>query len=87
MPIIFIIPEKRNIAPRNILASVERSAANIEKVTFALSEGKGTAGRLIMDDRLVREAERVLVQLRESVEDTREQAPIQAFVGAVFQAF
>ncbi|MHC4389885.1 MAG: MlaD family protein [Planctomycetota bacterium] len=79
---------------KRTLASVERATerldrtmANVEITTGAIADGKGTIGRLIMDDRLVNEAERVIVELRESVEDIREQAPVSAFVQAVFAAF
>jgi phospholipid/cholesterol/gamma-HCH transport system substrate-binding protein len=67
--------------------NVRRTLAHVEKVSDALASGKGTLGRLIMDDRLVGEAERILVEIRESVEDLREQAPINSFVTAIFQAF
>lgn len=66
---------------------LRNTIAHLERVTDAIASGKGTVGRLIMDDRLITEAERVIVEMRESVEDLREQAPINAFVTAVFQAF
>ncbi len=66
---------------------VKKTLANVERMTDALASGRGTIGRLLMDDRLVVEAERLVVEIRESVEDVREQAPINAFVQAVFQAF
>jgi phospholipid/cholesterol/gamma-HCH transport system substrate-binding protein len=67
--------------------NVRRTIAHIEKITDSVASGRGSVGRLFMDDRLITEAERVVVELRESVEDLREQAPINAFVNAVFQAF
>ncbi|GIW71578.1 MAG: ABC transporter substrate-binding protein [Planctomycetota bacterium] len=80
--------------PLGVLLTDERAAtdlrrtlAHLEKITGTVAAGRGTVGRLIMDDKLIQEAERVLVQLRESVEDLREQAPINAFTQAVFQAF
>jgi len=67
--------------------NVRKTLSNVERISDAVASGRGTVGRLFMDDRLVTEAERVVVELRESVEDLREQAPINAFVNAVFQAF
>lgn len=66
---------------------LRQTIAHLERVTDALASGKGTVGRLIMDDRFIVEAERIIVELRESVEDVREQAPINAFVTAIFQTF
>ena len=37
--------------------------------------------------RIFTEVERLTVEFRDSVEDLREQAPINAFLGAVFAAF
>lgn len=84
---VLVRDEAAGQAIQRTLASVESATANVEKVTLALAEGRGSAGRFIMDDKFVREAERVLVSIRESIEDTREQAPINAFIQAVFQAF
>jgi phospholipid/cholesterol/gamma-HCH transport system substrate-binding protein len=66
---------------------LRRTIEHIERVTDAIAMGKGSLGRFVMDDRLITEAERVIVEVRESVEDLREQAAINAFVVAVFQAF
>lgn len=66
---------------------VRKILANAERMTDAIASGRGTIGRLLMDDRLVTEAERLVVEIRESIEDVREQAPINAFIAAVFQAF
>ncbi len=64
---------------------LRRTIAHLERVAEAIAEGRGTLGRLIMDDRLIVEAERVIVEVRESVEDVREQAPINSFATAVLQ--
>ncbi len=68
-------------------ARLKKIISDLEGVTDALVTAKGTLGRLAMDDRLINEAERTIIELRESVEDVREQAPINAFLGAVFSAF
>lgn len=54
----------------------------------------GTLGLVIHDDvlrgrvsRIVTEVERLVVEFRDSLEDAREQAPVNAFIGAVFAAF
>jgi phospholipid/cholesterol/gamma-HCH transport system substrate-binding protein len=67
--------------------SLKKTIGNIEEITAAIREGRGTVGQLVMDRQLINEAQRLIVELRESVEDVREQAPINAFIGAVFAAF
>lgn len=54
----------------------------------------GALGLVIHDDvlrgrvsRIVEEVERLVVEFRDSLEDAREQAPVNAFIGAVFAAF
>ncbi|MBX3466076.1 MAG: MCE family protein [Planctomycetes bacterium] len=54
----------------------------------------GALGLIIHDDvlrgrisRIVEEMERLVVEFRDSLEDAREQAPVNAFIGAVFAAF
>lgn len=84
---VLVTSEAAGMSLKRTLASIENTAAHIERSAYAIRKGRGTVGRLIHDDRLVNEAERVLVQLRESTEDLREQAPINAFIQAVFQAF
>lgn len=74
---------------------VEGTIEHVSHVAAALDDpDAGTLGMLIKDqkfrDRLSRvskEVERLVVEFRDSVEDLREQAPLNAFVGAVFSAF
>lgn len=66
---------------------LRRTIARIDKVSEQVAAGRGTVGKLLMDDKLITETERVIVEVRESIEDLREQAPINSFVQAVFQAF
>lgn len=54
----------------------------------------GMLGLLVHDDalrgrisRIAEEVERLATEFRDSLEDTREQAPVNAFIGAVFSAF
>ncbi|MGE0709617.1 MAG: MlaD family protein [Planctomycetota bacterium] len=52
-----------------------------------INEGQGTIAALLNDDSIYRETRSLLKELRESVEDLREQAPINSFIGVVFSAF
>lgn len=68
---------------------------NVASITDAVDDPEaGTLGLLVHDDalrgrisRIGQEIERLAVEFRDSLEDTREQAPVNAFIGAVFAAF
>ena len=72
---------------KELARDLKQSVAHLREITRAVRSGEGTLGKLIMDPSLFKEANRLIVELRESTEDVREQAPINAFVGAVFAAF
>jgi len=73
---------------------VRRTISNVEDITRKINEGRGTLGLLVNDDELhrnantlVTDAQTVVKELRESLEDTREQAPVTSFVRAALTAF
>jgi phospholipid/cholesterol/gamma-HCH transport system substrate-binding protein len=61
----------------------EQLATTLHKI----NDGEGTIASLLNDDKLYKETKSLLKELRESVEDLREQAPINSFIGVVFSAF
>lgn len=74
--------------------NVKRTLDNLAQITDKVNNGKGTVGRLINDDELHRnastlltDAQIVIKELRESLEDTREQAPVTSFIRAALTAF
>ena len=75
--------------------NARKSLQHLASITGAIDNPEGgTLGLLVHDqdlrDRLVRvseELESLIVEFRDSIEDLREQAPVNAFVGAVFSAF
>jgi ABC-type transporter Mla subunit MlaD len=75
-------------------AKLRSTVSHVESIAGSVDQGNGALGMLIKDnefrDRVARiftEVERLTVEFRDSVEDLREQAPINAFLGAVFAAF
>jgi phospholipid/cholesterol/gamma-HCH transport system substrate-binding protein len=56
-------------------------------VTEKVNKGQGTLSKFVNDDAIFRETKALLKEVRESVEDLREQAPINSFIGVVFSAF
>jgi phospholipid/cholesterol/gamma-HCH transport system substrate-binding protein len=74
---------------------VKDTLHNLSEVSAAINDPEaGTLGLLIHDDvvrgrisRIAEQVERLIVEFRDSLEDVREQAPVNAFIGAVFAAF
>jgi phospholipid/cholesterol/gamma-HCH transport system substrate-binding protein len=76
------------------VGDVQKLVGNAEKVSGELADtlhrvnqGQGTVAAFLNDDAVYRETRSLLKELRESVEDLREQAPINSFIGVVFSAF
>ncbi len=74
--------------------NVRETISNVRDITRKINEGRGTLGLLVNDDELhrnantlVTDAQTVVKELRESLEDTREQAPVTSFVRAALTAF
>lgn len=75
-------------------ADIRKTVANISEITGKINNGKGTLGRLINQDDIhsnvnttLTDAQIVLRELREGLEDTREQAPVTSFIRAALSAF
>jgi ABC-type transporter Mla subunit MlaD len=88
--------------PLGVLVSSKSAGDNLESTIDDLSEtarklndaNAGPLGALIADEELGKttrkvfnEVARVIVEFRDSLEDVREQAPVNAFIGTVFSAF
>lgn len=70
-----------------LLADADKAVLQIEEIARNMNAGKGTLGKFAQDETVYAEAQRILVQLRQTLEDLREQTPISTFVGALFSAF
>jgi phospholipid/cholesterol/gamma-HCH transport system substrate-binding protein len=75
-------------------ARVRSTLGHLEAISRSIDQGDGALGLVVKDvefrdrvNRIFTEVERLTVEFRDSVEDLREQAPINAFLGAVFAAF
>lgn len=73
---------------------VRRTIQNVAEITDKINNGRGTIGLLINDNQLhenattlVTDARLVVREMRESLEDTREQAPVTSFLRAALTAF
>ncbi len=73
---------------------IRRTFSNVADITTKINSGDGTLGRLINRDDLhtnvntvLTDAQIVLRELREGLEDTREQAPVTSFIRAALSSF
>ncbi len=74
-----VIDENRE----NIKIAVENFSEFSEKV----NKGNGTIGKLVNKDTLHEDTGNLIKELRDTVEDTREQAPVTSFIRAALTAF
>jgi phospholipid/cholesterol/gamma-HCH transport system substrate-binding protein len=72
---------------KEVLENTKKITAELAVLTANLNLGKGTMGKFLSDDAVYVEARGLLKELRETVQDLREQAPINSFIGVVFSAF
>lgn len=75
--------EQLRLASERLNASLEQ----IQQVSQKVQAGEGTLGKLVQDEALYEEAKNTLVEMRNLIEDLREQAPISAFVSVGGAAF
>ncbi|TGK35466.1 MCE family protein [Leptospira gomenensis] len=73
---------------------IRKTFSNIADITTKINTGDGSLGRLINNDdvhknvnTVLTDAQIVLRELREGLEDTREQAPVTSFIRAALSAF
>jgi phospholipid/cholesterol/gamma-HCH transport system substrate-binding protein len=59
---------------------LEASLKAMEEISGQIRGGEGTLGKLVQDDALYVEAKSTLREMRNLIEDLREQAPISAFI-------
>ncbi|MFN3604177.1 MAG: MlaD family protein [Leptonema sp. (in: bacteria)] len=74
--------------------NVKRIIQNVAEITEKINNGQGTIGLLINDSKLhdnantlVSDAKIVVREMRENLEDTREQAPVTSFIRILLTSF
>ncbi|MCX7678369.1 MAG: MlaD family protein [Spirochaetes bacterium] len=60
---------------------------NIREVVEKINKGHGTLGKLINEGKVHDSTEGLIRELRDAIEDTREQAPVTSFIRAALTAF
>jgi phospholipid/cholesterol/gamma-HCH transport system substrate-binding protein len=66
---------------------IQTSFASLREITETISAGGGTLGKLVEDDQLYVEAEKLLGELRATIDDMRETSPVTTFSTIFFGAF
>jgi phospholipid/cholesterol/gamma-HCH transport system substrate-binding protein len=72
---------------KDVVDNTKKITAELATLAANVNAGKGSVGKLLVDDAVYVEAKGLLKELRETVQDLREQAPINSFIGVVFSAF
>ena len=63
------------------------SQREFESITEKIDTGQGTLGKLINENRVHDSTDGLIKELRDAIEDTREQAPVTSFIRAALTAF
>jgi phospholipid/cholesterol/gamma-HCH transport system substrate-binding protein len=77
----------RLVSDPALYEELKGAASSLAAVMQKVDRGEGTLGKLVNDEALYAEATRMFREVREAVEDAREQAPITAFASVMFAAF
>jgi len=72
---------------RVTMANFKDFSYKMNFIADKITRGEGTIGKLIVDDKLANQASETLTNLKDTVEDAREQAPITSFIRAALMAF
>ena len=68
-------------------SNIYKSIRNISEITSKINKGNGTLGKLVNENKVHDDADNLITEVRETVEDSREQAPITSFIRAALMAF
>ena len=66
---------------------IRETLVNLKNFTAKLNSSKGTLGKFLNDDTIHNKTGKLVDDLREAVEDAREQAPVTSFIRAALTAF
>lgn len=67
--------------------NVYSTIRNIEEITDKINRGQGTLGKLINEDKIHDSTKGLVKEVRDTMEDSREQAPVTSFIRALLIAF
>ncbi len=68
-------------------ADIRIAIKNISEFTEKINKGQGTIAKLVNEDTLHKDADLMIKEMRDTIEDSREQAPVTSFIRAALLAF
>ncbi|HOP28929.1 MAG TPA: MlaD family protein [Spirochaetota bacterium] len=60
---------------------------NLREFSEKINKGEGTIAKLVNEDKIHKDTGKLIEELRETIEDSREQAPVTSFIRAALTAF
>jgi len=66
---------------------IRETIKNIREISGKINRGEGTIAKLVNEDTIHRDTGKLIEELRETIEDSREQAPVTSFIRAALTAF
>ncbi len=83
-----VVSELRSaVTDRGLLGHLEGAVTNLDAIAAKINRGEGTLGLLVNDPGLYQDARQLISDLRATVDDVRETAPIVTFSSIFFGAF
>jgi len=67
--------------------NLKNAVKNISEFSEKINKGEGTIAKLVNQDTIHEDADKLIKELRDTVEDSREQAPVTSFIRAALTAF
>ena len=68
-------------------SDIRSTIKNIREITDKINQGKGTVGKLVNKDEIHGQTDELVKELRDTIEDAREQAPVTSFIRAALTMF
>jgi len=66
---------------------LREAVVNLREFSEKVNKGDGTIAKLVNDDKIHKDTGKLIEELRETIEDSREQAPVTSFIRAALTAF
>ncbi len=70
-----------------LYADLSDAAASIKDIAGTISRGEGTLGKLAKNDEVYNQLDKLLTEVRATVDDLRETSPVTSFTSVMFGAF
>ena len=66
---------------------LREAIVNLREFSEKINKGEGTIAKLVNEDKIHKDTGKLIEELRETIEDSREQAPVTSFIRAALTAF